>query len=160
MELRNLVFNHIILIVVFNMTFSFIIMSFSGSFLFKSDDISHKSKPSRLANQIAFYINFLSFYIILIIIFSYCFTKDGQVIFDAFKKISNSENKTLPFLIIDFIINGIYFLFIYIFYWPIYTIIKYFGKFNSRYVTMILIICIDILVFFSQYFLIIKMLIL
>jgi hypothetical protein len=128
-------------------------MAFSMVFFSKTEDIFDGTpKTPRLANQIAFYINFLDFYFLLIIVFSYCFTKDGQAVFDAFKKISKSERKILAHLIIDYIINGIYFLFIYTFYWPIYAIIKYFGKFKSRYVSLILIICVDILVFLFTIF--------
>lgn len=149
MELRNLVSIHIYLLVIFNICFNFMLMALSLSFLLDSEDIfDHTPKAPRLANHIAFYINFLGFYFIFIIIFSFYFKKDGQVVCDAFKKCSKSERTTLDVLICDYILNGIYFLFIYIFYWPIYAIIKYFGKFNSRYVSLILIICVDILEFF------------
>ena len=153
MELRNLILAHIFFLVMLNLTFSFMILGFSTAFLFDSDDIlDKKPKTARLANHIAFYINFLSFYLLFIIVFSYCFRKDGQAVCDAFKRISKSERKTIDAVICDYIYNGIYFLFIYIFYWPIYAIIKYFGKFKSRYVSLILIICVDILVFLFTIF--------
>ena len=153
MELRNLVLVHIFFLVLFNMTFIFMIMAFSLTYFSKTEDkFDGTPTTPRLANQIAFYINFLNFYFLLIIIFSYCFTKDGQAVFDAFKKVSKSDRKILAHIIVDFIINGIYFLFIYIFYWPIYAIIKYSGKFNSRYVSLILIICVDILIFLFSIF--------
>ena len=68
MELRNLVLVHIFFLVLFNMAFSFTIMAFSLLFFSKTEDIFDGTpKTPRLANQIAFYINFLNFYFLLII---------------------------------------------------------------------------------------------
>ena len=148
MEFRNLIFIHLILLILFNITFSLGIMGFSLGFLSDQDDpFTDEYKKPILSNIIAFSINFLGIYFVFVIILSFFFTKDGQVVFDAFRGPMKLEKK-LETIIIGVIINGIYFLFIYIFYWPLYAIIKRFGKFNSRYVSLILIICVDILVVF------------
>ena len=148
MELRNFNLVHIYLLIFYNVSLSIGIMGFSLGFLLDSDD-PFDTKPQKplLANIIALSISFLGIYFILILILSFFFTKDGQVVCDAFKSPIKLEKK-IEIIIIGGILNGIYFLFIFIFYWPIYAIIKRFGKFKARYVSLILIICVDILEFF------------
>ena len=150
MELRNFTFIHIFLLIIFNIIISAGIMGFSLGFLLHSEDpFEDEPKKPRLANIIAFSFNFLGFYFLLIIVFSFYFTKDGQVVFDAFKR-PIKYNGNIGTLICEGFFYGLYFLFIYIFYWHLYAIIKRFGKINSRYVSLILITCVDIIVFFFQ----------
>ena len=149
MELRNFTFIHLCLLIFYNLAINLGIMAFSLGFLLQSEDDFFEDAPKKphLANIISFSINFLGIYFIVIIILSFFFTKDGQVVFDGFKR-PIKYNRNLETIIFGTIFNGLYFLFIFIFYWPLYAIIKCFGKFNSRYVSLILIICVDIIVFF------------
>lgn len=144
----RLIWVHIVLLIIFNTFLSLGIMGFSIAFLFDSDDpLNGEPQKSRLANIIAFSINFLGLYSLFIIVLSFCFTKDGEVVYNAFKspiKIENSIEK----IIFGGILVAIYFLLVYIFYWPLFAIVKLFGKFNARYVSLIIIICVDILSFF------------
>lgn len=112
MELRNFTFIHIFLLIIFNIFISAGIMGFSLGFLLNSEDpFEDEPKKPRLANIIAFSFNFLGFYFLLIIVFSFYFTKDGQVVFDAFKR-PIKYNEKIEILIF----GGIFFVYIFYLY--------------------------------------------